>query len=88
MTIGQARAMTQTAAVQQWWAGLTTVERYAVLQLPPADGLPHGFALGLVEHGVAVQRAALGLGGRPASAAFPEPLLQHLARVRTAGRTA
>jgi len=74
--------MTQTEAVQQWWAGLTTVERDAVLRLPPASGLPQGFTLDLAESGVAVERFTSRRWHEPTFNAFPDVLVQHLARVR------
>lgn len=52
--------VTQTEAVQQWWAGLTETEQHAIARLRPQDALPQGLAIDLAMSGVAVPRTPHG----------------------------
>lgn len=52
--------VTQTEAVQQWWAGLTETEQHAIARLQPQDALPQALAIDLAMSGVAVPRAPHG----------------------------
>lgn len=75
--------MNQTVAVTQWWAGLTSTERRAVLRLPVGGGVPPHLAVDLAENGVVLQRVDPRATDAPALTSFPAALREHLARVRS-----
>jgi hypothetical protein len=78
--------MKQMHAVTQWWEGLTTTERHAVLRLPVGNGLPADLALDLAENGVQLQRVNPRIEHAQVLTAFPDSLREHLERVRGGDR--